>query len=66
MENLESVLASVGAVIAEMTPPLLPPLCGSLLSPKGERALDCALSSLQGREARLAGMPSSRSREGDV
>ncbi len=66
MENLEGVLATIAAVIAKMTSPLLPPLCGSLLSPEGERALVDTLSSLQGREARLAGLPASRSREGDA
>jgi very-short-patch-repair endonuclease len=39
MENLEGVLETLAAVISEMTPPLLPPLRGSLLSPEGERAV---------------------------
>ncbi len=39
MENLYGVLETLAAVIAEMTPPLLPPLRGSLLSPEGKRAL---------------------------
>jgi very-short-patch-repair endonuclease len=39
MENLEGVLETLAAVIADMSPPLLPPLRGSLLSPEGEGAL---------------------------
>jgi very-short-patch-repair endonuclease len=38
MENLAGVLEFLAAVITKMTPPLLPPLRGSLLSPEGERA----------------------------
>jgi very-short-patch-repair endonuclease len=39
MDNLDGVLETVTVVVAEMTPPLLPPQSGSLLSPEGERAL---------------------------
>ncbi len=39
MENMEGVMETLAAVIAEAAPPLLPPLRGSLLSPEGERAI---------------------------
>ena len=55
MANMEGVLAT----IALRLPPPLP-----TLPPEGERALSCALSPLQGRDARLGSLLPSRSREG--
>jgi very-short-patch-repair endonuclease len=66
MENVEGVLETLTAVVAEMTPPLLPPLRGSLLSPEGERAKCQKPSPLQGRGARLGNSLPSRSGEGQA
>jgi very-short-patch-repair endonuclease len=60
MTNLESVLETIAAVVADMTPPL------PTLSPEGERALDSSLSPLQGRDTRLGSLLPSRSREGQA